>query len=98
MVLYDDISPSEKVKIYDHGVDKEAGDETPFRPRYRSGDVLIPKCDDREAVALAIEEFVSCVQSRRSPASDAFFGLDVVRILEASDRSIARNGERVALV
>ncbi|MEK7765421.1 MAG: Gfo/Idh/MocA family oxidoreductase, partial [bacterium] len=97
MVLFDDISPSEKVKIYDYGIGIDASAATPFRPLYRSGDVLIPKYDDREAMQLAVDHFVSCVRNREKPLTDARFGLEVVRVLDASDRSLRQDGVRISL-
>ncbi len=97
MVLFDDISPSEKVKVYDHGVDTDPAAATPFRPLYRSGDVLVPKVDDREAMQLAVDHFVSCVRTRATPLTDGRFGAAVVRVLEASDRSLREGGARIAL-
>lgn len=97
MALFDDVSPSEKLKIYDHGVDTDPAAATPFRPLYRSGDVRIPKCDDREAMQLAVDHFVSCVRTRATPLTDARFGLEVVRVLDAGDRSLRRDGARISL-
>jgi len=50
MILFDDIEPTEKVKIYDKKVHMKPGEMTPFKPIYRSGDVWIPSFDQTEAL------------------------------------------------
>jgi len=58
MVLYDDVEPTEKIKIYDRGVDIDMNAVTPFSPLYRSGDILIPKIDQTEALKNLCEHFI----------------------------------------
>lgn len=88
MIVYDDLEPSEKVKVYDKGVSVATSEITPFRPVYRSGDVIIPKLDDTEALKIEAEHFLQCIKGREKPLTNGKFGLGVVKILEACDKSI----------
>ncbi|TAK04884.1 Gfo/Idh/MocA family oxidoreductase [Patescibacteria group bacterium] len=92
MVAYDDIAPIEKVKVYDHGVDVDLTGETTFEPVYRSGDVVIPWLGNKEALVQELEEFVAAARGGAPTLTDAQFGLDVVRIIAAAQRSIAAGG------
>jgi predicted dehydrogenase len=98
MIVYDDMEVSEKVKVYDRGVDVE----TPEGVRqaliaYRLGDMWAPQLDTTEALRNMAAEFVECVQTGRRPRTDGESGLNVVRILEASEMSIKRRGREVKL-
>jgi predicted dehydrogenase len=98
MILYDDMEVSEKVKIYDRGVDV-CNTEVVHREliSYRLGDMWAPKLDQTEALQLVVSEFVNCVESGRRPLTDGIGGLNVVRILEAAEMSIKRRGREVKL-
>jgi predicted dehydrogenase len=92
MLVWDDLSPDEKVKIYNKGVDIEDSSEVhKLLVSYRSGDVHIPKCDNTEALKLEVEYFAECIEKNEKPFNDGQAGLEVVRILEAADKSL-KNG------
>jgi predicted dehydrogenase len=95
MVLYDDIQPTEKVKVYDRGI-SWSDDPTEVRREalvsYRSGDVHVPKLDASEALRVECQHFVECIRSGRAPLTDGKAGLRTVRVLEAAQRSLAHNG------
>ncbi len=95
MIVYDDMQPSEKLLIYDRGV-TIAPDDDPEKVygelvSYRSGDVLAPRLDDREALSVEVDEIVNCILYGGTPTADGSSGLRTVRILEAAARS-ARDG------
>lgn len=96
MVLYDDIEPTEKVRIYDKGVetnrigDREADYQTLVS--YRTGDVWAPKLDATEALHYVVAEFLDSIRSDRKPLTDGEAGLRVVSILEAAQQSIKEGG------
>lgn len=99
MILYDDIEPTEKVRIYDKGVttnrvgaDREADYQTLVS--YRTGDVWAPKLDSTEALRYVVGEFLDSIREGRRPLTDGQSGLRVVRLLEAAQQSI-KNGGRV---
>jgi predicted dehydrogenase len=100
MIVYDDMEPSEKVKVYDKSVAIRDGDVDSLYKvivDYRTGDMLAPKLVHREALAAEAEHFVACVRDRRPPLVDGRAGWRVVRILEAAQRSIRNAGKRIAL-
>jgi predicted dehydrogenase len=104
MLIYDDTEPTEKIRVYDKGVDVswnngEDGSEKVYEAlvQYRSGDMYAPKIDQREALATEVDHFIRCVRTGETPISDARAGMRVVRILEAAQRSIHQNGTPVPL-
>jgi len=96
MLVYNDMEPSEKVRVYDRGVHVTTRDgiyQTLID--YRTGDMWAPKLELREALSAEAEHFVECARLRRVPQSGAQAGLRVVRLLEAAGRSLASGGGRV---
>ena len=65
--------------------------------QYRVGDMWAPKLDNLEALALATEHFVECIKEKKTPITDGVAGLEVVKILTASKKSLAGNGMPVEL-
>jgi len=96
MIVYDDIHPSEKVKVYDRGVTVDFLQETSMTPVYRSGDAFIPQLESEEALLREARHFIRCVRGEEEPFVDASAGLAVVRILEAADSSM-RSGRVIEL-
>jgi predicted dehydrogenase len=94
MVVYDDMEPSEKIKIYDRGIELAEVESSPekineLRVGYRSGDMLAPKLDGTEALRFEAKHFLDCVEKRAKPLCDGHAGLRVVRVLEATNQSMA---------
>ncbi|MBI4614942.1 MAG: Gfo/Idh/MocA family oxidoreductase [Planctomycetes bacterium] len=99
MLVYDDVSASEKIRIYDKGVTRKNlshldgyDDFGKFQLIHRAGDLLIPKLEFEEPLKLECEDFVRCVKEGGTPRSDGRSGLRVVRVLEAASRSMADGG------
>jgi predicted dehydrogenase len=95
MVLYDDIEATEKVKIYDSGVDWTADPTEARRERlvaYRAGDMYAPKIDQTEALRYECAHFIECIRSNTTPLSDGQAGLRTVRLLDAAERSLVKGG------
>lgn len=105
MVVYDDMEPSEKVKVYDRGVDflptkgKAPSREDVYRvlPAYRMGDVWTPHLDVKEALLTEIEHFTQCISSGAHPLTDGESGLRVVSLLEAASQSLRMRGHPIDL-
>lgn len=99
MITYDDLEPSEKVKIYDKGVsftdDPKAILE--MRVGYRTGDMWAPKLDATEALRVEGEHFIDCIQNSQTPQTDGRLGLRVVELIEAATSSMRGRGETVYL-
>lgn len=98
MIVYNDLEPSEKIRIYDTGY-KHQTDEDKNRVMvdYRTGDVYIPKLSNQEALLGMAKDFVDCIIHKKTPLSYASLGLEVVRILEAAQKSIKNKGQEVKL-
>jgi predicted dehydrogenase len=99
MILYDDVEPSEKVKIYDKGVVLGETMEELYhlKVQYRVGDMYAPKIDDREALALEASHFVECLMTGKKPLTDGKAGLEVVKVLVAAEKSLKLKGAPVQL-
>jgi predicted dehydrogenase len=98
MVVFDDMEASEKVKIYDKGVDR-AGEVVSYGDALtvRSGDILIPKISLQEPLRLECLHFVECVREHKTPLTDGEGGLQVVRVLAAAQASLQQGGTPVRL-
>jgi predicted dehydrogenase len=94
MIVYDDLENSFEVKLFDSGVDLDPSD---LKVNYRTGDVHVPRLDRTEALARASRHFIECIQQGMPPTTGAPAGLRVVRILEAAERSLARQGAPISL-
>ena len=99
MVLYDDNQPSEKIKVYDKGVQlfETKEDLYHLKVQYRVGDMWAPKISDHEALGLQTKHFVECLKKREKPLTDGRAGLEVVKILVASQKSLKGRGIPVEL-
>jgi predicted dehydrogenase len=102
MIVYDDIEPTEKIRVYDTGVDRNARDadlEETYKTlvSYRTGDVWVPKLDSTEALRYVCAEFLDSIRNSRPSVSDGAAGLRVVRLLEAAQTSINEGGRWIKL-
>jgi predicted dehydrogenase len=102
MLVWDDLSSDEKIKIYDRGVTFNGQNINKngihkLLVSYRSGDMYAPKVDTTEALKREVEYFVRCLERNEEPFNDGRAGLQVVRLLEASDKSIRSGGRKVRL-
>ena len=99
MIVYDDNQPSEKVKVYDKGVKLYETKEDLYhlKVQYRVGDMFSPKLDDLEALSYETRHFVDCMQNGTKPMTDGRAGLEVVKVLAASKKSLEGNGAPVDL-
>lgn len=99
MIVFDDLEPSEKLKIYDKGITVNGNSETMYQMLigYRSGDMWAPKLDMTEALRTEGLHFLNCIQTGDRPITDGQAGLRVVRILEAATESMRKQGQLVEL-
>jgi predicted dehydrogenase len=96
MLVYNDMEPSEKLRVYDRGV-KVTTQEGIYRTLvdYRTGDMWAPKLELREALSVECEHFADCVRFNKVPLSDGHAGLQVVRLLEAAGKSLGSDGKKM---
>jgi len=100
MIVYNDLENTEKIKVYDSGVELKPSDNDAFfnRPfQYRTGDMFAPKLDQTEALRTGCRHLVDCIRNNKKPISDGEFGLEIVKMLEAAQRSIEQDGTKVDL-
>jgi predicted dehydrogenase len=99
MIVYDDLEPSEKVKVYDKGITLNNEPEGMYQMLvgYRTGDMWAPQLNTAEALRVGATHFLECIEHGKQPLTDGQVGLNVVRTLEAATRSLRQNGYPVEL-
>jgi predicted dehydrogenase len=104
MVVYDDVEPTDKIRIYDSGVNLHHSGDTDvghpdYRMRidYRNGDIHIPHLQGKEALTLEVEHFVDCIRHNHVPLSGGAQGLQLIRMLEAATQSMVMKGQPIPL-
>ncbi|MBK8551385.1 MAG: Gfo/Idh/MocA family oxidoreductase [Ignavibacteria bacterium] len=98
MIVFNDIEPTEKIKVYDTGYEhKTDEDKKKVLVDYRTGDIFTPKLDPKEALSGMASDFVSAILNGHKPVSDFNSGLEVIKILEASQVSIKDRGKEVLI-
>jgi predicted dehydrogenase len=98
-MLYNDLDFSERLKVYDRGIDVSA-DPAGIRDAlvsYRLGDVVSPRMDAAEPLSRLVEHFADCIERRATPITGGEQGLRIVRILEAAQESLSQGNKRVRL-
>ncbi|MBA7538644.1 scyllo-inositol 2-dehydrogenase (NADP(+)) IolW [subsurface metagenome] len=98
MIVYNDLEPTEKIKIYDTGYDIKTDEEKQnLLVDYRTGDIFIPKTAPTEALALMAEDFAQSILNGKDTVSNFNSGLSVIKILEASNESIKNRGKEIII-
>lgn len=99
MIVYDDVAPQEKIKIFDVNVKRPPHYDTfaEFHYAYHYGDTYSPYVKLDEPLKIECQHFLDCIRNGRTPITSGTKGLDVVRILEASSVSIKQNGAPIDL-
>lgn len=100
MIVYDDLEPSDKLKVYDRGVTVDSTSDAAYELMvgYRVGDMWAPQVSLTEALRVETQHFVECIRSGSRPITDGDAGLRVVRILEAASESVKRRGLPIEIV
>jgi predicted dehydrogenase len=96
-LIFNELNPSEPLKVYDRGIDISESEETRLRVGYRTGDMWSPHIEPGEALQAVVSHFAECIRERVEPLSDGRMGVRVVRLLEAATRSIRAQGGRLVL-
>ena len=98
MLAWDDLQSDEKVKIYDRGIDVKSKDEVrKLLVDYRSGDMWSPRIDHTEALRIVVEYFLNCINADEVPVNDGRAGLRIIKLLEATDKSLKSSSKIVEL-
>lgn len=97
MAVYDDISRTEKLKIFEKKATQKYDTFEEFHVAYEHGKEQLIKVGEDEPLQIEIEHFLDCINTNKTPKSDAQDGLKVVKVIEAIQKSIKKNGESVNL-
>lgn len=95
MLVYDDVEATEKIRVYDKGVDAPPYSDTleQFRLSYRYGDITTPAISGQEPLEIECRHYLDCVRTGHTPRSDGRVGWQVVRVLEEAQQSLKNGGE-----
>jgi predicted dehydrogenase len=99
MIVYDDVAPLEKIRIFDTRVERPPHYDTfgEFQYAYHYGDVYAPYIKQEEPLKTECQHFLDCIKNGSTPLTDGKQGLELVRILEASSQSLRKGGAPVEL-
>ena len=100
MIVYNDLENTEKIKVYDSGVELKSSDKDAFFNKwfqYRTGDMFSPKLDLTEPLRICCRHLVDCIRNKEKPISDGAFGTEIVKMLEAAQISIEQDGKKIDL-
>ena len=99
MILYDDLDPSEKLKVYDKGISVTPRQEDVYKMlvSYRSGDMWAPRLDNTEALQTEAQHFIDCIEKGSQPDTDGLAGLRMVTMIEAAETSLRERGKLIEL-
>jgi len=93
MIVFDDTNSSEKLKIFDQGVFmREPSTYGEFLLQVRTGDIHVPKIESTEPLRNQCMDFIECIEKNVNPIANGEDGLKTVRVLEAAQRSLEKNG------
>ena len=98
MLVFDDMENFEKIKVYDSSIEISSPESLhEALVQYRIGDMYSPKIMQTEALSMAVTEFISSIKENREPLTSGYDGLNVVRVLEASQKSIREKGKLIKI-
>ena len=99
MILYNDLEPSEKLKVYDKGIDVTPEPEDVYKMlvSYRLGDMWAPQLNNIEALQTEAIHFIDCIEHNQQPETDGPAGLRMVRLIEAAETSLRDRGRLIEL-
>lgn len=98
MIFYNDLEPTEKIKVYDTAYEvKTDEDKNKILVDYRVGDIYVPKISNKEALGSVADDFISSVINNSTPRSSSVIGNEIVKLLEAADKSLLSNGAEIKI-
>ena len=99
MIVYDDLEPSEKIKLYDKGITVNNKPDSVYQMLvgYRAGDMWAPQLDGTEALKTEVAHFIDCIERQKKPTTDGASGLRVVRLVEAASASMSARGRLIEI-
>ena len=99
MIVYDDVAPLEKIKIFDARVEVPPHYDTfaEFQYSYHYGDMYVPYLKQEEPLKSECQHFLDSIRNGKTPLTNGRKGLELVKILEAASASLKRNGAAVEI-
>ena len=99
MIVYDDVTPLEKIRIFDTRVEVPPYYDSfaEFQYSYHYGDVYVPYLKQEEPLKVECQHFLDCIRNGKSPLTNGRRGLELVKILEAASASLNRNGAAIEI-
>ena len=97
MLVYDDTEPSEKIRLYDCGIEHDATKADPFFPKYRSGDILIPALPAQEPLGVEAAHILRCIREKETPRVSGEEALKVLRLLTLCRESLEKDSTVLTL-
>ena len=99
MLIYDDVSITDKIKIFDKGVSYQthSGDFGEFQMAIRDGEIVIPNIKHNEPLKSEVNHFIDCIIKNKTPFTDGGNAVNVMKVLEASGKSIMNNNIKIYL-
>jgi predicted dehydrogenase len=99
MIVYDDLEPSEKIKVYDKGITVNSHPDSVYQMLvgYRAGDMSAPHLAGTEALKTEVAHFIDCIERGAEPLTGGASGLRVVQIVEAASASMAVRGRPIEI-
>lgn len=99
MLIYDDTKVTDKVRIFDKGVDlRDPETFGEFQLSYRTGGVFSPTLENREPLSEEVDHFLASIKNGTTPRSDGVCGRRVVKVIEAVERSLNNNSHVETLI
>lgn len=95
MLVWNDLEPDEKIKLYDKGVDVSNRGRSGIYDllvSYRQGDLIVPRVENVEALKSEAGYFISCIEKSAKPFNDGISGWRIIKMLEAADQSLRQRG------
>lgn len=97
MLVYDDVDAEARLRIYDKGVYRHGADYGEYQLKVHSGDISIPRIEMSEPLRNECAHFIECIRENKTPRTDGESGLRVIRVLEAAQESLMKNGTTVKI-
>ena len=98
MIIYDDIEPSQKIKLYEFSaVSSNDKSRQEALMDYRLGDISIPKFSTNEPLKSALDDYLNCISNNGTPISSAESALEIVQLIEKAEESLKENGKLITL-
>ena len=99
MIVYDDMAPLEKIKIFDARVEVPPHYDSfaEFQYSYHYGDVYVPYLKQEEPLKVECQHFLDCIRESKTPLTNGRRGLELVKILEAASASLKCNGAAIEI-